>query len=268
MPWNVNRPELGILFSNSSIHGKEGYLHIKPPCGNLNSKHHSLVIKSELAPHQIATSPNLINLATVNLDCTRLDSPYIVSLSTRASRVSIIPECLRNLVLVDLSRNWLKHSSIMRHIRLVNISGISCRLNIKPTACLEVLMVPYTSRSTHSSLGPLRLLSIHNVVQYVSERSISRIRKNRKPVMTIRDSNTVARHEPSITRLPETSPKHKGRLIEEKRTAALIVPPGTRQSESMNKVIGSKKYLTYSDPFNPLSRVFYNLFDTRLRAAS
>ena len=242
-----NRPELGIQPRAPAYH--KGYLQLIP-----NKESHVTI--QEDWPPIVTTEPSLINLVISN-PCqirTSLNSPYLVSLSTIFGNV---PGLFKNLALV--SAHWAYQDfSGLRHVRLIRVSGMSCHLNIRPAACLEILDMPNIRGPMYSTSSPCRLLILYKSSPDVQ--AISRIAmRTRKPTMTITGSSMTTRREPCIIRVVNEILQNDGYLVEEKRTAALIVPPGTRQSESMNKVIGSKKYLSPYDLHKPVPGFFCNM---------
>ena len=255
MATKINRPELGVLVNSP----REGYLCYTLRHGTvaITNKHHSLALFWNLNP-KVKTTSGLINLSIANVVSIKLDSPYLTSLS-----IDSHPYCIRqrftNLTLIETYRT--AYTPSLRHVRLAKFASVSCRLNIKPTACLEILMMPNATGPMYSSSSSLRLLTSYNYTHAYP--SVSRIRKNKEPVMTIRCSNTIIRHEPGtikkLTTQERKSPElilgRGGELVQERLTPALIVPPLTR---SPYNVAGSKKkYMAHRNLYNPLSKIFY-----------
>ena len=215
----VNRPELGALFSTGDTSKKGCFqLTFPPPSGTIETKgNHSFEIAYTGSPFYLVTNPDLIDLTIPDTHRVKLslNSPYLVSLSTRTYKSGgVIRQRLKNLVVLAVRKDHLSLFGL-RCIRLIKVSGMLCRrLNIMPTACLEILSIARLHRSMYLTSGPLRLLDTCGYTH---------VRKNREPVMTIRDLNSVERHGPSVIRLRDTG--LDGYLLQEKRTAALIVSP-------------------------------------------
>ena len=253
----LNRPDIGIIFSRGpDIPFKQGYVHLDMPLrGNyIMSNHHSLAIMCSIWPLKVKTGLSLINLVVSDMSCVRVTqrSPYLASLGLSSYfRTPIVKET-RNLAIVDLSRVRMGFFGL-RHIRLVRVSCISCRLSIKPVACLEILSMPNAYGPMLSTSGPLRLLVTFDV--YASKPSVSHVRKNREPVMTIRNINSVVRHEPCIVRIPRSDLNKDGLLLEKKRTVAKIVPP-FRTRKRQTELIGSNRYLAYKNILKPMCKIF------------
>ena len=256
--YTVNKPGLGLLISRNQVRDK-GHLKIiaSPDCDKIRTnKHHSLAIHvGGCLPLKVITSRALTNLDISQATYVKLelDSPYLTSFSTGSGFISHI-DCLeqpKNIVSIAVDKVRL-HG--LRHVRLIRILGVSCRLNIKPTACLEILMTPNVFGPVHSSSSSLRLLTTYSTYKP----SVSHIRKNRKPLITIRGANTVVRHESCTIRVPSINPG-MGLLIEEKQTTALIISPMTQEQiiREANMLVEPIRYLARLTPIGPLSEIFY-----------
>ena len=217
----INRSEFGLLFTKTPEQAK-GYLHITAICNNIVSQHHSLVITQEIFPPLVTTGQNLINLAIPYSGCVKLGrSPHLVFIRTSARVYGRVPRALKSLAVIDTYMDYVRTFGL-RHIRFLSISGMSCHLNIKPTACLEVLSMPDAHGPMHSTSGSYRLLVAYDL--HVIRPTVSYVRKNRKPIVTIISFDSITRHEPNIVRIPNMRALQDGYLIREKATA-LIVPP-------------------------------------------
>ena len=255
----IYRPELGIVFSSTNgLITKEGYALLRrvPPSRFVETrKHHSLAVTYAGWPFQVTTGLGLINLVIWELgrhSKITLNSPYLASLSICSDQSGNVPETLRNLVVLSVRNNRLSFFGL-RHVRLIRVSEMSCHLGISPGACLEILSMPYATGPMHSTSGPLRLLVNHGRTGFPC---ICHVRKNRKPVMTIRNLDSPERHEPSVIRLPNANSRVDGYLIEEKETAAIIVPRGIGGPRIGNRIMGFNRHLSWRNVLLPMTKIF------------
>ena len=255
----IKKPELGIKFlmtmGTPEDAGNYTYVRIEAPnygSSVLAENQHSLAIIHDQARFKLKTGPSLIDLVITGLSCVRLDlmkSPHLASLSTSTRTSTSIPGKLRSLVAIEVFKTFCDFSP--RHVRLVRVFSIPrYRLGIKPAACLEVLIMSDSIAPTYSTSSPYRLLGIYD--QYgLGYNCVPYARKNRKPVITIRDRCT-RRHEPSCIIMDDY-------LIEEKTIAPQIIPPfrgAKNREEYYGGKLGFHRNLSHRDIFTPVYDIF------------
>ena len=250
----LSRPELGILVNSTC--GK-GYLRSPslPKVNNIATrKHHALTIWQGHRSLLVMTTRRLIDFVIMYIDKAKvnLNSPHLVSLvvhSCFGGRQSIALK-FRDLVLLDTYK--VPCNLRLRHIRMVRAVRMSCRLKIVPRACLEILMMPQATGLMHSTSSSYRLL----VTFAAGIPKVPYIRKNKEPIITVRESNTIVRREPGVIKIRSVHGKQMGYLVEEKTTSAIIIPPKCRKEQT--RVMGSRRYLSNRDPLRPMSLIFRN----------